>query len=139
MNRKYIKLCFTALCLFFAACSSTVTTPGDLVNTKFPTVKGQNLNQEQITLPDHYKGKPTVVLVGYLQKAQFDIDRWILGLLQADIKVQIVEVPTIAGMMPQVVQSFIDGGMRKGIPKSDWASVVTVYDDAEKIIKEFIL
>jgi predicted transcriptional regulator len=38
-------------------------------------------------------------------------------------------------MMPQVVQGFIDNGMRSGIPKSDWASVVTVYEDASKIIE----
>jgi hypothetical protein len=54
--------------------------------------------------------------------------------LQANIEVEIVEVPTIAGMLPQMVQGFIDDGMRSGIPKSDWGSVVTVYEDASKII-----
>jgi hypothetical protein len=33
-----------------------------------------------------------------------------------------------------MVQGFINNGMRKGIPSSDWASVVTVYEDAPKII-----
>jgi hypothetical protein len=37
-------------------------------------------------------------------------------------------------MLPQMVQGFIDNGMRSGIPKSDWGSVVTVYEDASKII-----
>jgi len=32
------------------------------------------------------------------------------------------------------VQSFINNGMRSGIPSADWASVVTVYGDAKKII-----
>jgi hypothetical protein len=49
--------------------------------------------------------------------------------------VEIVEVPTIAGMMPQMVQGFINNGMRSGIPQNDWASVVTVYEDAPKIIQ----
>lgn len=88
-----------------------------------------------MTIPDSYRGKVTVLLVGYQQKTQFDIDRWILGILQADIPVQIVEVPTIAGMMPQMVQGFIDNGMRSGIPKEDWASVVPVFEDASKIIQ----
>ena len=100
----------------------------------FPEVHGQNLNKEEIILPSHYKGHTTVLLIGYQQKTQFDIDRWILGLLQAAVPVKIVEVPTIAGMMPQMVQTFIDGGMRSGIPDKDWASVVTVYGDASKII-----
>jgi predicted transcriptional regulator len=33
-----------------------------------------------------------------------------------------------------MVQGFITNGMRSGIPESDWASVVTVYEDAPKII-----
>jgi len=98
-------------------------------------VQGNTLTKQAVTLPDSYRGKITLMLVGYTQKAQFDIDRWILGALQSDIKAEIVEVPTIAGMMPQMVQGFIDNGMRSGIPKSDWASVVTVYEDAPKIIE----
>ncbi len=101
----------------------------------FPTVQGESLNKEKITLPDHYKGKNTLLLIGYQQKTQFDIDRWILGVLQADIPVEIVEVPTIAGMMPQMVQGFINNGMRSGIPSADWGAVVTVYEDAPKIIQ----
>lgn len=120
--------------LFCVACSTKVSTPSNLRNSIFPTVQGTNLDKQPITLPDHYRGKTTLVLVGYTQKSQFDIDRWILGALQADVKAEIVEVPTIAGMMPQMVQSFIDNGMRSGIPKSDWASVVTVYEDAPKVI-----
>lgn len=128
---KYILL---TILLAFSACRTAVVTPHNLTDKSFPQVRGQSLAKEQILLPDHYKGKATVFLVGYQQRAQFDIDRWILGLLQADIQVQIVELPTIAGMMPQMVQSFIDNGMRSGIPKEDWASVVTIYEDADKII-----
>lgn len=123
------------LILSLIACSaSTIQTPNNLIDKEFPKVKGQSLAKEDITIPDSYRGKPAILLIGYLQKTQFDIDRWILGLLQADVKAKIVEVPTIAGMMPQMVQGFIDNGMRSGIPTSDWASVVTVYEDAPKII-----
>ena len=118
----------------FSCSSSAIKTPTNIVSMVFPTVQGKNLAKEAITIPDSYRGKVTVLLIGYQQKTQFDIDRWILGLLQADVPVQIVEVPTIAGMMPQMVQGFIDNGMRSGIPASDWASVVTVYEDAPKII-----
>lgn len=126
------------LALILAVCScgpTSVPTPTDLNARSFPSVRGTNLNQQQVALPDDFKGDVTVVLVGYQQRAQFDIDRWILGLLQANVPVKIVEVPTIAGMVPQMVQGFIDNGMRSGIPKEDWASVVTVYEDADKIIQ----
>lgn len=120
--------------VLLVSCSHQVATPSNIKDSIFPSVHGKNLNEEAVVLPDRYLGKPTLLLVGYTQKAQFDIDRWILGALQADVKTEIVEVPTIAGMVPQMVQGFIDSGMRKGIPKSDWASVVTVYEDAPKVI-----
>jgi hypothetical protein len=120
--------------ILLLACSSTVTAPATIIDKPFPRVNGNSLDKAAVTIPDSYLGRATLLLIGYEQKAQFDIDRWILGLLQADVAVQIVEVPTIAGMVPQMVQQFIDSGMRSGIPKQDWASVVTVYEDAPKII-----
>lgn len=115
-------------------CTTKVTAPDNIKNSRFPTVQGTSLSGDEVTIPDRFSGKNTLLLIGYVQRAQFDIDRWILGALQADVQVEIVEVPTIAGMIPQMVQGFIDDGMRSGIPKTDWASVVTVYEDAAKII-----
>jgi len=133
MNIKLLGL--SLLSFLCVACTPKVSTPSNVQNSLFPRVQGTNLDKQPITLPDHFRGKTTLVLVGYTQKAQFDIDRWILGALQADVTAEIVEVPTIAGMMPQMVQGFIDNGMRSGIPKADWASVVTVYEDAPKVIE----
>lgn len=121
--------------LLLAACGSVVKPAATVTSAPFPRVAGESLKSERVIIPDAYRGKNTLLLVGYAQKAQFDIDRWILGVLQADIPVEIVEVPTIAGMVPQMVQGFINNGMRSGIPQSDWASVVTVYQDAPKIIE----
>lgn len=128
------KLVITIVTLCLCNCSKIKPTPKDLNNQTFPRVTGTSLQNKAVVIPDSFLGNNTLLLIGYQQKAQFDIDRWILGVLQADIAVQIVEVPTIAGMMPQMVQSFINNGMRSGIPESDWAAVVTVYEDAQKII-----
>lgn len=126
-------LLFSAVCVF--GCATKVATPSNIKNSRFPTVQGKSLSGDLVSIPDRFAGKNTLVLVGYEQRAQFDIDRWILGALQAEVKVEIVELPTIAGMLPQMVQGFIDNGMRSGIPKADWGSVVTVYEDAPKIIE----
>jgi hypothetical protein len=126
-------LLFSAVCTF--GCATKVATPSNIKNSRFPTVQGTSLSGDLVSIPDRFAGKNTLVLVGYEQRAQFDIDRWILGALQAEVQVEIVEVPTIAGMLPQMVQGFIDNGMRSGIPKTDWGSVVTVYEDASKIIE----
>lgn len=135
---KTIFALFIVPLLILTACTAKSIPPSNnIINSAFPLVNGKNLEQKSVTLPESIIGKPTAILIGYQQKAQFDIDRWILGLLQAEVPVQILEVPTIAGMMPQMVQEFINNGMRKGIPEKDWAQVITVYEDAEKIISAF--
>jgi hypothetical protein len=47
--------------------------------------------------------------------------------------VRTFEVPTLPGLVPRLLAGTIDGGMRRGIPAEDWASVVTVYGDGARI------
>ena len=105
----------------------------DPVGLYFPSVKAKALTGEEIRLPDHFRGKLTLLLIGYIQDSQFDVDRWILGLKQLETPVSIAEIPTIQGLFPRMISSKIDKGMRDGIPKEDWGIVFTVYKDANKI------
>jgi len=115
-------------------CSSSSITNRDPVGEAFPTVQGESLDREAIELPTALAGEPAILLVGYLQEAQFDADRWLFGLLQAGTPARIREVPTIPGLVPSAISSTIDNGMRAGIPSEDWGSVVTIYgSDAGKI------
>ncbi|NDC39117.1 MAG: hypothetical protein EBZ48_13905 [Proteobacteria bacterium] len=125
-------LCGLAL-LALAGCSSTVARkePGTRV---FPEVTGSSLDGKKVMLPHDLKGSPAILLVGYVQETQFDLDRWILGLKQLGTTVRILEIPTIVGVLPKAASNFIDSGMRSGIPKEDWPIVVTVYGDAQKIV-----
>lgn len=99
----------------------------------FPTVAGQTLTKEQVVLPAHFDQQPVVILLGYVQNAQFDIDRWLIGLDMTKTEASIYELPTIAGMFPRFFKTQIDNGMRAGIPKSLWKGVITIYDDGEKV------
>ena len=98
----------------------------------FPAVYGQSLEKERIEIPASLAGGPAVLLIGYKQSAQFDIDRWLMGLIQSEVKAQIYEIPTIPGLVPTLASGWIDDGMRSGIPSEDWGSVVTLYGSAAK-------
>ena len=115
--------------LALAGCSSTLERR-DPTGEPFPAVTGQSLEEETIELPGRWAGKPVVLLVGYEQNTQFDIDRWLMGLIQAETSSDIVEVPTIPGLVPTAISGWIDDGMRSGIPDEDWGSVVTLYGSA---------
>jgi len=106
----------------------------DPKGTVFPGIKGTSLEGKLTHMPEDYAGKPVVLIIGYLQKSQFDIDRWIYGILENNIGIRVVEVPTLPGLVPGMISNIIDNGMRGGIPKEDWGGVVTVYDDASKIV-----
>ena len=112
--------------IFSKGCAKTYVNRSP-IGDRFPVVTGQNLEKKTINLPEDLKGTSTVLLIGYAQSTQFDIDRWIMGLLQANIKAPIYEIPTIPGLVPTPVSKWIDDGMRSGIPPQDWAAVITLY------------
>ena len=120
-------------------CSTTYPNR-DPVGEAFPTVEGSSLEEVPTELPGSLAGRPAVVLIGYTQRAQFDIDRWLLGLMQAgigsEIDAALLEVPTIPGLAPTIASGWIDDGMRSGIPREDWGSVVTLYGDAARPVVE---
>jgi hypothetical protein len=122
-----MKTHLAALCLLSSLACATTAPNRDPVGERFPRASGKALDGTARTLPDDLAGQPAVLLVGYVQGAQFDLDRWILGLLQAKTPVRILEVPTIEGLVPTVISGWIDSGMRSGIPAEDWPAVVTVY------------
>lgn len=111
-------------------CGSTLPRR-DPTGDAFPRVTATNLDGDPVTLPS---GEAQLLLVGYLQEAQFDLDRWLLGFLQAGAPLPIYEVPTIPSRIASVFEEGIDGGMRKGIPPEEWRGVVTLYgEDAEPV------
>lgn len=116
-------------------CSSTIPNRNPVGET-FPSVVGTSLEKTRTELPQALAGEPAVVLVGYKQGTQFDIDRWLIGLIQADVDAQLLEVPTIPGLSATIASSWIDDGMRSGIPEEDWGSVVTLYGSAARPVAE---
>lgn len=103
------------------------------VGESFPQVEGNSLSGKKWSLPQDLQGKPAILLVGFIQKSQFDIDRWLIGLEQYKFKGNVFEVPAIQGFFPRIFERSIDEGMREGIPENLWKVVITVYEDGEQI------
>lgn len=105
----------------------------DPTGEAFPDVVGVALDDRSVRIPGDFAGKPTLLLIGYEMETQFDIDRWLLGLDEAKVDVPVYELPTIPGLIPGLFAGRINEGMRSGIPREDWAIVLTVYDDAATV------
>ncbi len=118
--------------LFITGCS-TVYPNKDITGQAFPVVTGQSLEKNTVTIPTDFTDEMTLLLIGYKQNSQFDIDRWLIALDMTNTKVSAYEIPTIQGLFPQMFSTVIDNGMRAGIPKPLWKGVITVYGDGDKV------
>lgn len=99
---------------------------------RFPRVEGSNLEGEHFVLPADFKGELNVVLIAFQREQQRDVDSWLPFLktvTDSRNNVRIYEVPTL-GRRYKLMRSFIDGGMRRGIPdKAVREATVTLYID----------
>jgi len=126
------RLALIALAALLAGCGTPVPNR-DPLDEAFPSVRGNSLSGDDWRLPADLGDRHAVLLVGYEQDAQFDIDRWLIGLDLYAVKTPLLEIPTIEGLVPRLLSERIDSGMRAGIPEPIWDAVVTVYDDAGAI------
>ena len=128
-------LAAATLAVLATGCSSSPIPNRDPVGEPFPEVAGEALDGKAWRIPQDLAGKPAILLVGFVQDSQFDIDRWLLGIVQAETPVPFLELPTIKGMAPRMFKGKIDEGMRRGIPAEDWRGVVTLWgDDARRVV-----
>jgi len=125
-----IKLILSAFAFLLLSACTTQYPNQQLTGKQFPSISGESLEQNS-----DFKADKTLLLIGYKQDSQFDIDRWLIGLDMAGVKLPTYELPTIAGMAPRMFSTFIDSGMRKGIPKELWGGVITIYKDGEAVQK----
>jgi len=118
--------------LLLSACSTSYPNQA-ITGQDFPSITGQTLEKESMILPDDLRGKMALLLIGYKQDSQFDIDRWLIGLDMTQTQVSVYEVPTIQGLFPRMFSPLINNGMRSGIPKPLWKGVVTIYKDGDQV------
>ena len=130
-----MKRFFTVLMvlMFFSSCANYEYPSQVIIGGTMVEATGESLQGKTVVIPQDFAGQNTLLLFGYKQDSQFDIDRWFIGLDMTQTKVAAYEIPTIQGMAPRMFSGFIDSGMRKGIPKELWKGVVTVYADGDKI------
>jgi len=130
-----IKLTLSAFAFLLLSACTTQYPNQQLTGKQFPSISGESLEQNMVAIPSDFKADRTLLLIGYKQDSQFDIDRWLIGLDMAGITLPTYELPTIAGMAPRMFSTLIDSGMRKGIPKELWGGVITIYKDGEAVQK----
>ncbi len=123
-----------SLCSNEVAAQQTMTSSAR-TEIVFPNVKGKNLLKKEMNLPQDLGGELNLVIVAFERKQQSTIDVWmphVKKLAEQFPKLRYYEIPTI-GKQPFFVRSFIDGGMRGGIPDPKAReATITLYLDKQK-------
>jgi hypothetical protein len=115
-----------------AGCGNTSKDPASpTASTQllFPTLTAQTLANRQVIFPAETAGKVGLLFVAFEQDAQQQINSWIDPLLSKYLtsdQVIYYEIPMISGAYG-MVSSFIDGGMRRGVPKALHDRTATYY------------
>lgn len=128
---RFLVLSFSS---FLISCSTTFKNQNP-TGKVFPQIEGKALSGQKYKMPEDFKKEKVILLIGYKQNSQFDIDRWLLGLDFKKVKTNVFEIPAVVGFIPSLISGKIDEGMKSGIPEGLWKAVVTVYDDAEIVAK----
>jgi hypothetical protein len=131
-DKMQLKLFILFIAIILTGCATTYSNRNP-VGEYFPQVNGQTLTEKEVELPSYFSGSEVILLVAYKQDTQFDVDRWLIGLDQTNTKAKVYELPTIQGLFPRMFQTFIDEGMRSGIPKELWGGVITIYSGGAEV------
>lgn len=104
----------------------------------FPDVAGDNLNGVGYALPGEFEGDVNLVFLAFYQRQQLEVDSWLpyaVALEQRNDGVRVYELPTLS-RFNRLFKSFIDGGMRSGIPDPEArARTITLYLDREAFLR----
>jgi hypothetical protein len=103
------------------------------MQTRFPDLEATSLDGRRWRLPADLE-RLSVVILAFERHQQREVDDWIAELEALGCPHPIFEVPTI-GRRYRWARSFIDGGMRAGIPDAVVrARTLTVYTDVSRVL-----
>lgn len=98
----------------------------------FPKLTATNLNGKKLTMPNEFAGEFNLIIIAFQQWQQSSVNTWIPLCEQLESTLpdfHYYELPTIRSMN-FLARSFIDGGMRAGIPSPDTRGrTITLYLD----------
>jgi hypothetical protein len=103
------------------------------MSIRFPTMAATSLDGRTVRLPDDLE-QISVVILAFQRWQQREVDEWIEELVARGCVHPMFEVPTI-GRRYRLARSFIDGGMRAGIPDPVVrARTLTTYTSVSRVL-----
>jgi hypothetical protein len=99
------------------------------VGDQLPALKGEFLSGRTALLPQAASGRMALLMLGFTYDSRFQVEAWAERFRQdfgTKPGVTFFEIPMIGGLA-RMGKWFIESGMRRSTPKTDYENVITVY------------
>lgn len=100
----------------------------------FPTIRAETLSKKPVVFPDVAKGKYAFILIAFKRQTQGEVDGWLDPFIEefgGKTNVAFYEIPMISNSW-KWMSSWIDSGMRAGVPEYKHSHVATYYGPLDK-------
>ena len=105
----------------------------------FPEISAETLSKKQVVFPQAVGGKYAFILIAFKRQTQGEVDSW-LDPFWEDFSgkkgITFFEIPMISGNW-KWMSSWIDSGMRSGVPDEKHDHVATYYGPLKKYFDYF--
>ena len=127
-----MKLSFVAL---LAAVMMAVAFPGCAAAQPFPRLEEENLNGQQVVLPDAASGKVAVFVMGFSKASKTPTEAWATR-IQSDFGkasgFALYQMPVLEAV-PKMIRGMVIAGIKKGVPENERASFVPVLHHEDEL------
>ena len=126
-SRRFLFVLIAVLGAFFTVAAAQ----------QFPRLEEENLNGQQVVLPDAAHGKVAVLVFGFSRSSQKPTEAWAKRVLQdfvGNSALVLYQLPVIQDA-PRFVRAMITSGMKKNVPEGQRATFVPVVHDEDTLKK----
>ena len=100
----------------------------------FPHITGQTFGERAVTIPDAFKGKPTVLVITFTRVAQEQARAWTDKIKQKSISVPAYQVLELEDV-PRLFRGFVRGSIRKSISKESQGNFILLFEGEDALKK----
>jgi len=96
---------------------------------QFPEIPAETLSKKQVVFPEITRGKYAFILIAFKRQTQGEVDSWLDPFVEDFYGMEnltFYEIPMISGNW-KWMSSWIDSGMRSGVPAEKHDHVATYY------------
>jgi hypothetical protein len=95
----------------------------------FPTIEAETLSRKKVVFPEVARGQHAFILIAFRRQTQGEVDSWLDPFVEdfaGREGITFYEIPMISGGW-KWMSSWIDSGMRQGVPQYKHDHVATYY------------